>query len=219
MAQAPSTAPSTGGGLGGVLGTISKALPAITKGIGAVRDIYDVAVSIPGGAGFLNSEFVREATKQLKDEQNRVYGQIQDVFGEIAGLTGVSTDDAVQQYYKQFSDYMDKAYTQGRADLASDPNITKQYEQLGNRVKDIQTQYSLLSNPRFAQAYKAPDAVTPIDVDAIKGTMTLGPAFAEQYSYRSPQSQEFIYGPPDAVREIASFYSNNPNISNLMNYG
>lgn len=114
---------------------------------------------------------------------------------------------------------MDKAYTQGRTDLAADPNINKQYQQLGNRVKDIQTQYSLLSNPRFAQAYKAPDAVTPIDVDAIKGTMTLGPSFAEHYSYQTPQSKEFIYGRPDAVREIASFYANNPNVSDLMNYG
>lgn len=217
MAQAPST--STGGGIGGVLGTVVSALPGITRGIGAVRDIFDVATSVPGGAGFLNNEFVRQATKELKNEQNRVYGQIQDVFDRIAGLTGVSTDDAVQQYYKQFSNYMDKAYTQGRADLASDPNITKQYEQLGNRVKDIQTQYSLLSNPRFAQAYKAPDAVTPIDVDAIKGTMTLGPAYAEHYSYRDPQSQKFIYGRPDAVREIASFYSSNPNVGDLMNYG
>lgn len=218
MAQAPSTS-TGGGGIGGVLGTVVNALPVITRGIGAVRDIFDVATSVPGGAGFLNNEFVRQATKELKNEQNRVYGQIQDVFDRIAGLTGVSTDDAVQQYYKQFSNYMDKAYTQGRADLASDPNITKQYEQLGNRVKDIQTQYSLLSNPRFAQAYKAPDAVTPIDVDAIKGTMTLGPAYAEQYSYRDPQSQKFIYGRPDAVREIASFYSSNPNVGDLMNYG
>lgn len=216
MAQVPFTGSTV---VGGVLGTIAKALPAITKGIGAVRDIYDVAVSVPGGAGFLNSEFVREATKGLKEEQQRVYGQIQDVFGRISGLTGVSTDDAVQQYYKQFSDYMDKAYAQGRKDLAEDPNISKQYEQLGNRVQSIQNQYSLLSNPRFAQAYKAPDAVTPIDVDSIKGTMTLGPSYAEHYSYKDPQSQKFIYGRPDAVREIASFYASNPNVGDLMNYG
>lgn len=217
MALAPST--TSGGGFGGVLGTIAKALPVITKGIGAVRDIYDVATGVPGGAGFLNSEFVKQSTRELKDEQQRIYGQIQDVFGKLAGLTGVSTDDAVQQYYKQFSDYMDKAYAQGRTDLAEDPNISKQYEQFGNRVQNIQNQYSLLANPRFAQAYKAPDAISPIDVDAIKGTMTLGPAFAEQYSYRDPQSQQFIYGRPDAIREIASFYSNNPNVSDLMNYG
>jgi len=215
MAQAPSRENTAGG----VLGDVVKALPVIARGVGAVRDIYDVARSAPGGAGFLNSEFVKQATKDLKEEQKNVYGQIQDVFARISGLTGVSTDDAVQQYYKQFSDYMDKAYAQGRKDLAEDPNISKQYEQLGNRVQSIQNQYSLLSNPRFAQAYKAPDAVTPIDVDRIKGTMTLGPSYAEQYSYKDPQSQKFIYGRPDAVGEIASFYASNPNVGDLMNYG
>jgi hypothetical protein len=203
----------------GILDTISAALPAITKGIGAVRDIYDVSVAAPGGAGFLNSEFTRESTRQLKEEQDRVYGQIQNIFTRLADLTGVSTEDAVQDYYNRFSNYMDKAYAQGRSDLAADPNISKQYQQFGDRVKDIQTQYSLLSNPRFAQAYKAPDAISPIDVDAIKGTMTLGPSYREQYSYQDPQTQKFISGRPDAVREIASFYANNPNVGDLMNYG
>lgn len=203
----------------GILDTISAALPAVTKGISAVRDIYDVSVGAPGGAGFLNSEFARESTRQLKEEQDRVYGQIQNIFTQLANLTGVSTENAVQDYYKRFSNYMDDAYAQGRSDLAADPNISKQYQQFGNRVKDIQNQYSLLSNPRFAQAYKAPDAISPIDVDAIKGTMTLGPSYREQYSYQDPQTQKFISGRPDAVREIASFYANNPNVGDLMNYG
>jgi len=203
----------------GILETITAALPAVTKGISAVRDIYDVSTAAPGGAGFLNSEFVRQSTRELKEEQDRVYGQIQNIFTELANLTGVSTENAVQNYYKQFSNYMDKAYAEGRSDLAADPNISKQYQQFGNRVKDIQNQYSLLSNPRFAQAYKAPDAISPIDVDAIKGTMTLGPSYREQYSYQDPQTQKFIFGRPDAVRDIASFYANNPNVGDLMNYG
>lgn len=82
MAVAPSTAPTTGGG-GGILGTIVKALPTITKGVGAIRDIFNVATNTPGGAGFLNSEFVKESTKQLQAEQERVYGQIQDVLAEL----------------------------------------------------------------------------------------------------------------------------------------
>ena len=58
--------------------------------------------------------------------------------------------------------------------------------------------------------------MAPIDANAIKNVMTLGPAYKDQYSYEDPESQKNIYGRHNAIRDIASFYDNDPNLSNFM---
>jgi len=203
-------------------------IPQIGKIAGAARDIAGVGAQ--DDPGIFNPNFREKTTKDIKEEQYKTFGNIQKTFEAIAGVTGVSTEDAVQQYYKQFSDTMSGLTTQGRADLKEDPDISKQYAQLNVRVPEIQKQYSALNNPRFAAAYKAADAVAPVDTNAIKNVITLGPAYKEQYSYEDPESQRNIYGRRNAIGDIASFYANDPNlnqymvsatdpnIQNLMNY-
>ena len=192
----------------------------IGKLAGAVGDI--ARIGSQGDSGIFNPNVREKSTKEIKEERDKTYADIQKVFGDIAGVTGVSTEDAVQQYYKQFSDTMDKLTTQGRADLDKDPDISKQYAQLNVRVPEIQKQYSALNNPRFAAAYKAAGAVDPVDTNAIKNVMTLGPAYKEQYSYEDPESKRNIYGRDgrdgrrNAMEDIASFYANDPNLNNSL---
>jgi hypothetical protein len=210
------TQSNSGGGFfdqfGRFIGGVNKAIPGISRTVGAVRDIINPQDS----PGVFNPNVQRESTEKIKKEADETYAKIQDVFTRIAGTTGVSTEDAVQQYYKQFSDTMSGLTAQGRADLKEDPDISKQYAQLNVRIPEIQRQYSTLNNPRFAAAYKAPDAVASIDTNAIKNVMTLGPAYKEQYSYEDPESQKNIYGRRNAIGDIASFYANDPSLSNFM---
>jgi hypothetical protein len=189
-------------------------IPQIARTVSAVKDITNPQ-DVPG---IFNPNIQRESTEKIKKERDETYAKIQDVFKQIAGTTGVSTPDAVQKYYKEFSDTMYGLDKVGRTDLTEDPDISKQYAQLATRIPEIQKQYSGLNNDRFTAAYKAPGAVAPIDTDAIKNVMTLGPAYKDQYSYDDPESLRNIYGRPNASKEIAAFYANDPNIQNLMNY-
>lgn len=189
-------------------------IPQIGKIAGAVGDI--ARIGSQGDPGIFNTNVQRESTDKIKKEQEKTYADIQGVFKNIAGVTGVSTEDAVQQYYKQFSNAIEGLTAQGRSDLREDPDISKQYATLRNRITQDQTQYSNLNNPRFAAAYKAADAVASINPDAIKNVMTLGPAYKEQYSYEDPESQKNIYGRRNAIGDIASFYANDPNLNQYM---
>lgn len=188
-------------------------VPQIGKIAGAVGDI--ARIGSQGDPGIFGTN-VTESTKKIKEEQYKTFGDIQKTFETIAGVTGVSTKDAVQQYYKQFSNAIEGLTAQGRSDLREKPDISEQYATLRNRITQDQTQYSNLNNPRFAAAYKAADAVASINPDAIKNVMTLGPAYKEQYSYEDPESQRAKYGRGNAIGDIASFYANDPNLNQYM---
>ena len=187
-------------------------IPQIARTVNAVKDISNPQ-DVPG---IFNPNIQRESTEKIKKEQEDISGKIRDTFTRIAGVTGVSTEDAVQRYYKQFSDTIDDLNKVARTDLTEKPDISEQYAQLAARIPEIQKQYSGLNNDRITAAYKAPDAVAPIDANAIKNVMTLGPAYKDQYSYEDPESQKNIYGRRNAIGDIASFYANDPNLSNFM---
>jgi len=187
-------------------------IPQIARTVSAVKDITNPQ-DVPG---IFNPNIQRESTEKIKKERDETYAKIQDVFTRIAGTTGTSTEEAFNRYINEFGPTMDKITTQGRTDLTEDPDISKQYAQLATRIPEIQKQYSGLNNDRFTAAYKAPGAVAPIDTDAIKNVMTLGPAYKDQYSYDDPESLRNIYGRPNASKDIAAFYANDPNLSNFM---
>ena len=189
-----------------------KIIPQIGRIAGAVRDFTNPQ----DDPGIFNTRLQEETTKKIDTRSAETFDKIGQVFKDIAGVTGVSTEDAVQQYYKQFSDTMDDLNKVARTDLTEDPDISKQYAQLAARIPEIQKQYSGLNNDRFTAAYKAPNAVAPIDANAIRNVMTLGPAYKDQYSYEDPESQGNIYGRRNAIGDIASFYANDPNLSNFM---
>lgn len=186
---------------------------------GGVLDIFRTGAGTVG-TGALNAEFIKESTKELKDEQNRYLGQIQDTFGRIAGLSGKTVPDAVNDYINLFKDYADTAYAQGRQDLEADQALGGQYY---DRLKDaiaLSQGYSLLRNPVYEQAYKTPDAVAPVDVSSIKDVMTLDASDPEQFkkfSFSQPESQALIQGRPDAISQYANFFASKPS-QDLMKY-
>lgn len=189
-------------------------IPQIGKIAGAARDIAGVGAQ--NDPGIFNPEFVKASTEKIDTRSAETFDKIGQVFKNIAGVTGVSTEDAVRQYTEAFPRALEAITTQGIAGLREKPDISEQYATLRNRITQDQTQYSNLNNPRFAAAYKAADAVASIDPNAIKNVMTLGPAYKEQYSYEDPESQKNIYGRRNAIGDIASFYANDPNLNQYM---
>lgn len=211
MSQAPSSAPTNWNDVGGGIGTIA-------------RNVFDIFKTSKGqnssGPGWLNQQVIKESTEELRGQEKEYYDKIQDTFVRLGGLTGVSTPDAVQDYYNRFSDFMDKAYAQGRTDLEADYALGDQYYNRLEDTIDRSQAYSLLRNPVYEAAYKAPDAVAPVNVDAIKNVMTLDASDPEQFkkfSYSQPESQALIKGRPDAISEYANFFASKPT-QDLMKY-
>jgi len=221
MAQVPfnqilgNAYPSTGAAIAGqnksgnFLTGLAGAIPNLTRIAGGIGDIYSIATQ---------GQRQQQSIDQIQDWAKQTLSDIQDVFGRIGDLTGLPTEEARGEYYKDYSDTMDKIWNQARADLDVDPRIDAPYERLGGRIQDITKQYSLLRNPVYEAAYKAPDAVAPIDTDSIKNVMTLGPSFREHYSYSDPETQKLIKGGGDTLAAYAAALSSGPDVQRLMTY-
>lgn len=221
MAQVPSnqipgnTFPSAAAAIagqnksGGFLKDLAGAIPSLTRIAGGIGDIYSTATQ---------GQRQQQSINQIQDWAKQTLSDIQDVFGRIGDLTGLPTEEARGEYYKDYSNTMDKIWNQARADLDRDPRIDAPYDRLGGRIQDITKQYSLLRNPVYEAAYKAPDAVAPIDTESIKNVMTLGPSFREHYSYSDPETQKLIKGGGDTLAAYAAALSSGPDVQRLMTY-
>lgn len=204
-----------GGGFGGfVTNTLLPNIGNVTRIAGAVGDIAS------GGDLKRLEKTIDKSTKKLDTRSEETLKQIRDIFDEIRGLTGVATQDAVQDYYKRFDDYMTVAMDQARADLATQPDLTRQYDTLKTRIGDIRaSDLNLLNSQQFMEIAKRPqDYMSQTDVEAIKDVMTLGPEYREHYSYADPETQGLIRGRPTAVQEYASFFANSPEVRGMMEY-
>lgn len=211
----PGTATSGGGGLGGfVTNTLLPNLGNVTRIAGAVGDIAR------GGDIKQLEKIIGKSTEKLDTRAQETLGQIRDIFDEIRGLTGVATQDAVQDYYKRFDDYMTVAMDQARADLATQPDLTRQYDTLKTRIGDVRaSDLNLLNSQQFMDIAKRPqDYMSQTDVNAIKDVMTLGPEYRQHYSYADPETQSLVRGRPTAVQEYASFFANSPEVRGMMEY-
>lgn len=191
------------------LAGLAGVMPGLTRLAGGIGDIYSVAT---------RNRDQQKSIEQIQDWAKQTMTDIQDVFGRIEGLTELPTGKAREELYKDSAEITDKIWSQARADLNVDPRIDAPYERLGGRIQDTTQQYSLLRNPIYAAAYKAPDAVASIDTDAIKSVMTLGPGFREQYSYKDPETQKLIKGGGDTLAAYTAALSSSPDVQRLMSY-
>jgi len=216
---APNYSGVFGGGSSSGSSGVSSWLNPLGRIAGAAFDIFRTSTGA-AAPGFINSEFIKESTRKLEQQQGEYLRDIRDTFDRIADLTGISTDKAVQKYYKQFKNYMNKAEARGRADLEADQALGNQYF---DRLEDSigrSLGYSLLRNPTYEAAYKAPDAVAPVDVASIKDVMTLDasdPAMYAKFAYQQPGTQGLIQGRPDAISQYANFFASKPS-QDLMKY-
>lgn len=169
-----------------------------------------------------DDKYAEEATEKLDERAVDTMQQIRDIFSNIAGLTGVSTPDAVQQYYNRFNDYMDTAFIRGREDVYgfNPRGITESASVMKGMIDPALDQYSLLNRGTFmSEAYNPrvvkadPTAVTSV-ADAY-----YDPRKRQLYDYQDAATQSLIRGvKEDAIEQQAAFYANNPNVKSLMTY-
>lgn len=190
----------------------------ITRLAGAVGDIVGLFQGNRGLEGLSN--IVEQSTQKIDTRSEQTLNQVKSLIDEIRGVTGQATPDALKEYKDRFSDYMIEAMAQARADLATQPDLTRQFDTLQTRIGDIRSSdLNLLNSPQFMAIAKRPqDYMSTTDVDAIKDVMTLGPEYRQHYSYSDPETAGLISGPRNAIQEYASFFANDPNVRGMMEY-
>lgn len=211
----------SGGGFfnqaGQFVDSLGRLIPGVTNIAKAYQDIAGVGAQ--ESPGIFNKQLTQESLDKINKERENTTKQIAATFERIAGLTGKNIPGAVNEYIAAFNEYMPKAEQKGLTQIATPPEIATEYGRLKNRIDESNTQYSTLLNPRYQAAYKAPDAIAPINTQAIKDVMSFSPANRELYNYSSPQNLRDIYGRPDANTNLAQFYAGNQAVNDLMSYG
>lgn len=217
----PFSKAQSGGGFfnqaGQFVDSLGRLIPGVTNIAKAYQDIAGVGAQ--QSPGIFNEQLTQKSLDKINTERENTTKQIAATFERIAGLTGKKIPDAINEYVAAFNKYMPEAEQKGLTQIATPPEIATEYGRLKNRVDESNTQYSTLLNPRYQAAYKAPDAVPPINTQDITDVMSFSPANRELYNYSDPQSQRNIYGRPDANANLAQFYAGNQAVNDLMSYG
>jgi hypothetical protein len=165
----------------------------------------------------------RGSLAELKEASSNTLKQIRDIFSNISGLTGVSTPDAVQQYYDTASRYFEDALGRGREDVYGfEPRgISESASVMKGMIDPALDQYSLMNRGGFMSQALNP-SVVEIDPSKIFGSLdysTKGYSTANPLlDYRDAASQAMIQGRRGAIEQQADFYANNPNVKGLMTY-
>ena len=196
---------------------LGRLIPGVTNITRAYQDIAGVGAQ--ESPGIFNKQLTQESLDKINTERKNISEQIAATFGRIAGLTGKNIPDAINEYVAAFNKYMPEAEAKGLGQIAKAPELDPEYGRLKNRVDESNTQYSTLLNPLYQARYKAPDAVAPINTQAIKDVMSFSPANRELSNYDDLRSQRNIYGRPDASANLAQFYAGNQAVNDLMSYG
>lgn len=170
-------------------------------------------------------DYVSEATDVLK----KMYGETEDKFDQrvsniYPGLTGMTGEQALAQYYKNFGDTVQDVYERGlrQIDLPPyGPSIEAEYGRLSNRVDDIQDQYSLANKVGGYTNLALDPAVVKIDEGRLTaaGDRFMDPKYKQMYDYSDPQANRFIYGSQDTANAIGKYYNTSGDVAGLMNYG
>lgn len=176
--------------------------------------------------GLLGPNFDPQAsTEQLKQESKKTTKQInkriKNIYPELTGMTG---EEALNQYYENFGNTVENVTRQGLANLGIDPDISKQYNQLNTRVQDIQNQYSLGGRLGGYEKLALDPAVVSMNIGSIRGASSWSaPEIASQYgmftNYSGPQASKFIYGGNNTAEAVGRYYNTSGDVAGLMNYG
>lgn len=218
----PFSKAQSGGGFfnqaGQFVDSLGRLIPGVTNIAKAYQDIAGVGAQ--QSPGIFNEQLTQKSLDKINTERENTTKQIAATFERIAGLTGKKIPDAINEYVAAFNKYMPEAEQKGLTQIATPPEIETEYGRFKYRVgKEINPQYSNLLSQQYQAAYKAPDAVAPINTQDITDVMSFSPANRELYNYSDPQSQRNIYGRPDANANLAQFYAGNQAVNDLMSYG
>lgn len=181
-----------------------------------------------GGGGSSIEDYIKEATKTLKQEQRKTTKKIDQRIENIyPGLTGMTGEEALQKYYDAFANTVANVAAQGRADLGISPDISSEYNRLNTRVQDIQNQYSLAGRLGGYEKLALDPPVVSMNVASIRDTADwvdpttnqIKGKYKAMYDYQDPQTQQFIYGSRNTADAIGRYYNTSGDVSGLMNYG
>ena len=165
----------------------------------------------------------KEATREINKRASDTLKDIRNIFSNISGLTGVGTPEAVQQYYDIASQYFDDAYGRGREDVYgfNPRGISESTSVMKGIIDPALDQYSLMNRGGFMSQALNP-SVVEVDPSKIFGSLdysTKGYSTANPLlDYQDAASQAMIQGRKGAIPEQAAFYSQDPNVKNLMTY-
>lgn len=197
---------------------------------------YDNITRLAGGIGALFGgggsssieDYIKEATKALKQEQRRTTNKIDQRIENIyPGLTGMTGEEALAKYYDAFAKTARDVNVRGRSDLGISPEIATEYDRLNTRVQDIQNQYSLAGRLGGYEKLALDPPVVSMNVGSIRDVADwVDPAsnqiknkYQAMYQYNDPQTRQFIYGSSNTADAIGRYYNNSNDVSGLMSYG
>lgn len=184
--------------------------------------------SLFGGGASSLEDYIKEATKTLKEEQRRTTQKINKRISNIyPGLTGMTGEEALAKYYDAFANTVADVTARSRADLGITPDISSEYDRLNTRVQNIQDQYSLAGRLGGYEKLALDPPVVSMDVSSIRDVADwvdptsneIKSKYKAMYDYADPQSQQFIYGSRNTADAIGRYYNNSGDVSGLMNYG
>ena len=158
-----------------------------------------------GGTAGSIEDYIKEATKTLKQEQRRttkkINRRIENIYPELTGMTG---EEALNKYYDAFAD-----------------------NRLNDRVQNIQNQYSLAGRLGGYEKLALDPPVVSMNVGSIRDVADwvdptsnqIKGKYKAMYDYQDPQTQQFIYGSRNTADAIGRYYNTSGDVSGLMNYG
>jgi len=196
--------------------------------IGDLKNLTRLAGSLGnlftrGGVAFETSESIKELEKMAKQAEKDINTRIANIY---PGLTGMTGEEALKKYYDAFANTVSNVAAQGRADLGISPDISSEYNRLNTRVQNIQDQYSLAGRLGGYENLALNPPVVSMDVGAIRDvadwvdptTGEMKPKYTEMYSYKDPQTQQFIYGSRNTADAIGRYYNTSGDVAGLMSY-
>ena len=165
----------------------------------------------------------RGSLAELKDLSRENLREIRNIYSNIADLTGIPTEKAVENYIASASQYFEDALGRGREDVYGfEPRgISESASVMKGMIDPALDQYSLMNRDGFMSQALNP-SVVEIDPSKIFGSLdysTKGYSTANPLlDYRDAASQAMIQGRRGAIEQQADFYANDPNVKGLMTY-
>jgi len=202
--------------------------PIGSLNIGNLQNLNRLAGSLGSlfnraGVGFDTDESIKELEKMAKQAEEDINTRISNIY---PGLTGMTGEEALNKYYDAFAKTVSDVTARGRADLGISPDIASEYNRLNTRVQNIQNQYSLAGRLGGYENLALNPPVVSMDVGSIRDvadwvdptTNEMKPKYTAMYSYKDPQTQQFIYGSRNTADAIGKYYNTSGDVAGLMSY-
>ena len=167
-------------------------------------------------------DYIEQATDILEEKTGEAQEEVDKRISNIyPGLTGLTGEQALAKYYDNFANTIRDVQARGRADLDLSPDISSEYGRLGDRVGEIQDQYSLANRVGGYTNLALDPAVVQIDEGRLRGAgeRFMDPKYKQMYDYSDPQTSRFIYGSRNTTDAIGKYYNTSGDVAGLMNYG